>query len=498
MVDFSFTAQFDKRKAADILVIPVIQYEKKVQLAFKSPSLSILPVIDLPLSDHKGKEGEILVAYPNKEKEKRWLLVGLGHQDKITVEGLRRAYACVVKFCHTKGWGNLNLLSPSLSNIDESSVMQGVSEGIFFTNYRFDHYKQQNNASSAESTPKLITHLNFIGFNRKDHDQVARSAYISQGVDLARNLINTNACEVTPQYLAQTAKDIAAQFKGNVKAHIYDKRWIEQQKMGLFLAVNQGSMQDPAFIVLEYKGNSKSKDHTVIVGKGVTYDTGGLNLKPTGSMETMKCDMSGAAAVLGTILALAHLKVKVNVTAVIAATENAIDAKSYKPGDVYTGYSGKSVEIGNTDAEGRLTLADALAYSCKELKPSRIIDLATLTGAMVIALGHEASGIMSNNDKLVQGLFEAGEQSFDRVWRLPLYEEYKEQIKSDIADLKNTGGRPGGSITAGLFLQEFIGEIPWAHIDIAGTAFLPKPRTYHTTLATGVGVRLLVSFFENL
>jgi len=236
----------------------------------------------------------------------------------------------------------------------------------------------------------------------------------------------------------------------------------------------------------------------VIVGKGITFDTGGLNLKPTGGMETMKCDMAGAATVLGVIQAASMLGLKVNVTGVIASTENCIDAKSYKPGDVYEGYAGKSVEIGNTDAEGRLVLADALAYTEKNLKPTRIIDLATLTGAVEVALGNEATGLLSNNDALSDLIASCGGITGERVWRLPMYEEYKDQLKSDVADIKSTGGRSAGCITAAVFLHEFVGKTPWVHLDIAGTAFLNDGKRYLPKHATGVGVRLLISLLEKL
>ncbi|MCB1135296.1 MAG: leucyl aminopeptidase, partial [Chlamydiia bacterium] len=257
------------------------------------------------------------------------------------------------------------------------------------------------------------------------------------------------------------------------------------------------SCNEPAFIIMQHKGDPRSKDHTVIVGKGVTYDTGGLNLKPTGSMEDMKCDMSGAAVAFGTLYAAAKLGLKKNLSVVVAATENSIGSRSYKPGDVYSSYLGKTVEIGNTDAEGRLTLADALAYANKNLHPTRMIDLATLTGAMLIALGEEASGLMSNDDTLAEQLKQAGERTFERVWRLPLFDEYKDQLKSEIADISNIGGRHAGSITAGIFLKEFVGDTPWAHLDIAGTAYLSKARRYHPKNGTGIGVRLLIDYLEN-
>jgi leucyl aminopeptidase len=301
---------------------------------------------------------------------------------------------------------------------------------------------------------------------------------------------------VTPAFLAQTAVVVSKKFP-EIKTTIFDKKRIEKEKMGLLLAVARGSPNEPAFIIMSYMGDPRSKDHTVVIGKGVTFDTGGLNLKPTGSMETMRDDMSGAAATIGILASSASLKLKVNVTGVIAAAENAIDGLSYKPGDVYTSYAGKTVEIGNTDAEGRLTLADAISYSLKHLKPSRLIDFATLTGAMVVALGEGISGFFSNDDKLANQLTDAGLRTNELLWRLPLHAPYKDQLRSDIADLKNTGGRAAGAVTAALFLEAFVEKMPWAHIDIAGTAFGSKEQNYLPKNGIGVGVRLIIDFLKN-
>ncbi|MGE5196112.1 MAG: leucyl aminopeptidase family protein, partial [Anaerolineae bacterium] len=276
------------------------------------------------------------------------------------------------------------------------------------------------------------------------------------------------------------------------------KKELEQEKMGLILAVNRGSNREPVLIILEYLGDEKSKERTAVIGKGITYDTGGLNIKPTGSMETMKSDMAGAAAVLGLIKAAIATGLKANIIGVIASTENAVGPLSYKPGDVYTSFSGKTVEISNTDAEGRLVLADAISYTQERLKPTRLIDLATLTGGILIALGEEAAGLFSNDDHLASELLAAGENTYERLWRFPLFNEYKEAVKSSIADLKNSGGRKASSITAAMFLQCFVKNIPWAHLDIAGTAYLTDARLYHPTPATGYGVRLLIDFFESL
>ena len=339
--------------------------------------------------------------------------------------------------------------------------------------------------------------VSLIAVIPKAREPLAETVALLEAVERTRDLVNGNSEEVTPQKLAEVAQEIARNHP-KVKTTIFDKRRIEKEKMGLLLAVNQGSARDPVFMITRYQGAPGSKEHTVLVGKGITYDTGGLNLKPGDSMETMRDDMAGAAVVLNTIAALAAAKIPVNCTAVVASTENCIDAKAYRPGDVFSGYAGKTVEIGNTDAEGRLVLADALAYACKNLEPTRLIDVATLTGGIVIALGEEMAGLWSNNDHLADQLIVSSNQTYERLWRMPLVEEYKRKLKSDIADLRNIAGRPGTSIKAALFLQEFVdSKIPWAHLDIAAVAFLSERSRYIGKQATGFGVRLLYHFLAS-
>jgi leucyl aminopeptidase len=418
----------------------------------------------------------------------------LGPEEKVTTEKLRRSYAALTEFSIKKKIPDLNLVLPKISGLDEEASLRGVVEGLLLANYTFDQLKHD---SIKEEKTELLKKVHLIGGGKNTLAYAQKCLTICDGVYLARDLINGNADDVNPDHLVQVAKGFAKTLS-HVKTTVFGRKEIEKEKMGLLLAVSRGSARDPAFIICEYKGNPKSKDHTVLVGKGVTYDTGGLNLKPTGSMEEMKCDMSGAAVALATLYTAANLGLKVNLTAVVPACENGIDASSYKPGDVYKSYSGKTVEIGNTDAEGRLILADALAFANDHLKPTRLIDFATLTGAMVIALGHETTGLMSNDDSIAKSLIQAGNETFERVWRLPLFEEYKDQLKSDIADIRNIGGRPAGSITAALFLQEFVGKTPWAHLDIAGTAHTNEKRRYHLKQGSGIGVRLMIEFLENL
>ena len=278
-------------------------------------------------------------------------------------------------------------------------------------NYTFDKLRGR---TLKEKAPVLLSHVNFVGASKESLKAAKKALTICKGVYFTRDLVNGNADDVTPQYIGEVAKELAKDFP-SIKTTVFDKKRIEQEKMGLLLAVARGSAVDPAFIIAEYTGKPGAKDHTVLVGKGVTFDTGGLNLKATGSMETMKYDMAGAATALGILYAVASLGLKMNVTVVIPTTENCIGSRSYKPGDVYRAYNGKTVEICNTDAEGRLILADALAYTVKNLKPTRIIDFATLTGAIEIALGSEAVGLMCNNGKIEADLIRAGNETFERV-----------------------------------------------------------------------------------
>ena len=332
---------------------------------------------------------------------------------------------------------------------------------------------------------------------QKSQQAIAAVATIVNNVNLVRDLINGPPSIVTPEYMAQTAKKEIAN-KPYTKITIFDKKLLEKNKMNCILGVSQGSVNEPKLIIAEYTPPKYTKT-IVIVGKGVTYDSGGINLKPTGYLETMKDDMSGAAIVLATVKTAAELKLPVKLVALAPCVENMPSGSALKPGDVLVGASGKSIEIGNTDAEGRLILSDALHYAAT-YKPDYIIDLATLTGACIVALGNLCCAIMSNNDTLKQAITKAGKETNEKVWELPLIEEYKDDIKSDIADIKNIGAGKGeaGTITAGLFLSEFVGDYKWMHIDIAGPVWTTKGSAYTQKGATGYGVRLMTQFLIEL
>ncbi len=479
---------FEKRESADVLVVPFWEGgQEAASLGGLKDSLKVV----LQSGDFKGKSSETLFAYVEGGKESRVLLLGLGKEEKATLETFRKAYAQAARSMHGVKAKSGNFFFPKISDLDHDDVVNAAFEGILLANYAFHQLK----GTSLKDAYPLIEKMSWIGLESKDKPILDQAIKIVDGVNFARDLVNGNADDVTPAFLAETAMQMA-KVSSKIKATIYDKKWLEEQKMGLILAVNRAAKVDPFLIEVSFHNNPSSKEHIVLVGKGVTYDTGGLSLKPTDGMLGMKCDMAGAAAVLATLRTVALLDLKVNITVVVPTVENAIDARSYKLGDVYRSYLGKTVEINNTDAEGRLILADALSYVVKHLKPTYVIDLATLTGNVVMALGEQMAGFCANDESLATQLTDAANMTSDLLWRLPLFNEYKESFKSDIADMVNSGGRDAGSIKGALFLQEFIGSAKWAHIDIAGAAYWSKPKYYHPTKATGYGVRLLVAFLK--
>lgn len=487
---FAIAQNYSKRPKADLIVVPFFQGKKEAEPSVNLPELKgdITPV--LKAGDFTGKEGSTLLAYLSGKTEKRILFLGLGEEKSCTLETLRRSFGAAMKRCQNKKWPHINLILPQCKKFAIAEVTRAVSEGVGLCAYVFEEWKAK----------KELYHVKkIILVGAKDPQILKKTEGILSGVNLSRDLINRNALDITPQALAAEAQKLAKKFS-SVKATILTKKEIEKEKMGLLLAVASGSRVDPALIIAEYRGDPSSEDLTMIVGKGITFDTGGINLKPTNFVEDMRADMSGGAAALGIIQAAATIQLKRNLVILVPATENAIDARSYKPGDVYRSYKGTTVEITNTDAEGRLVLADALSYGQKRFAPARIIDMATLTGAIVIALGDYRAGLFSNNEKFAKLCEQAADKTGELVWRMPLDPEYKKLLKSDIADLKNASTiRMAGSITAATFLKEFIEQnTPWIHLDIAGTAFLDKPRDYHLTLATGAGVRLVIELLECL
>lgn len=486
--------KLSERAYADALILPYLQKEKgDVFPAFIEKSFSKWTSDPLKLKDFEGRLGEIFLVYPKSAKEKRIIMLGLG--EELSTESLRRAYAKLTSYCHAHLIKKINLLVPKISKFPEDALIQGISEGLFLTNYVFENLK---GASSKKTS--LLTHASFLSLSTQKKKKIDKWKSLSEGVCLARDLVNDNADAINAKTLEKVAKKLEKDFT-KIKTVILDKKKLEKENLKLMLAVNRGARVDPSLIILNYQGNPGEKEAATIVGKGITYDTGGIQLKPSnGSIINMKCDMSGAAAVLGTLYAAAKLDLALNLVGIIPACENAIGPESYKPGDVYESYLGKTVEIISTDAEGRLVLADALAYAQDHFQSEHLIDLATLTGGVVAALGNKLTGLMTNNPQMARKIMVASEKSGENIWELPLYSEYKECLKSSVADLQNTSRTPGypSAIVAGLFLQEFVKNTSWAHLDIAGTAYLSDPKYYHKTKATGVGVRLVIAFLEEL
>ena len=478
-----------ERKSADVVVVPVWQDKKQALLACALKEFDATIKFPLESGDFCGKEGETLLLYQKGGLEKRLLLLGLGERSLCLPETLRCSYALAVKAMRVKKMKSANILLPKVETIKEDILCKAVAEGIFLANYSFDQWKEEKHPG--------LEKVCFCGMDREGAALLKKTEIVSQTVTFVRDLVNGNADDIDANLLKKIAKDYEKEY-ASVKTTILDKKALEKEKMGLMLAVGRAATCDPALIILEYRGNPKSKKTIAIVGKGITYDTGGLNIKVNAGMEMMKCDMAGAAVALGIIRAAAELKLKVNLISTLAVAENAIGPNSYKPGDVYRSYCGKTVEITNTDAEGRLVLADAISYIEKNYAPTQMIDFATLTGGVVVALGEEATGLFSNNDTLAAALEKAGERTHERLWRLPLYPEYKEYLKSPIADIKNSGSKKASAGSGATFIQFFVKNVPWAHLDIAGTAYLSELKPYHPTSATGIGIRLLIDFFEHL
>lgn len=429
------------------------------------------------------------------------LVVGLGTEKKpITLESLRRAGASICPMVKTIAAKSIaiELLGKAESELPAAHALQAIAEGLQLAAYQYDALK-------SEKKPFPLVHARvLVGAKNGEQGPPAKTAALEKALEVAsalsdatmwaRDLVNTPPRDMTPQALAAAAKKI----KG-VHVKVLHRPDIEALKMGAYLSVADGAKEPPAFIEMTYTPPQKAKKVLALVGKGVTFDSGGLSLKPAKSMETMKCDMAGAAAVIAFMRVLADLKPAIEVRGYVAATENMVDGGATKPGDVVRAMSGKTIEVLNTDAEGRLTLADALHYAVtRPIKPHYIIDMATLTGACLVALGERCTAAMGTAPELIEKLKHAGENAGEMIWELPLIEDYAEDLKSTVADLQNTGGRYAGTITGGLFLKEFVGDTKWVHLDIAGSAWTDKPLSYCPKGGTGAMVRTLWELIKSL
>lgn len=423
------------------------------------------------------------------------IVVGLGEEKKYTPEVLRRSANRAIEVMKQLNIHEGALVVPRSRVVHADEAVVAMSEGVVLGNYAFDRYRSKPEGESPYELHSVRIAVPSV--TKSLETKLAETMLVAEGVLYARDLENENSDVMTPAAFEEEVRKAARQYKLKIK--VFQEEELLENNMHLIHAVGRGADVPPRLILIEYRGRRDKKNDLALVGKGITFDSGGINLKPEGYLHQMHIDMAGAATVLSTIMAAARLKLKVNIIGAMALAENAVDGKSYKPGSVLKSHAGKSVEINNTDAEGRLVLGDALSYVATEYQPSYLVDVATLTGAVMVALGSEAAGLFTNSDKLRRELFAAANRTAERIWELPLYEEYEEEIKGTFGDLRNTGKSRGyaGSAAGAMFLQHFTHDIPWAHLDIAGTAILDRKRDYMPMNGTGYGVRLLVDFLRN-
>lgn len=443
-----------------------------------------------------GKLGEMTLLHSmDRLAAARVLVVGLGKEKELSPVRIRGVTAEASRYLRKVGVKRFATIThgAGIGGTDAEKAAQAVTEGAILGLYTFRKHQ------TREPEQKDIEEILIVERDRQKLPQLRRGCatgrILAEATNLARDMANEPGNYMTPTTLAEVAGKVAQDHGLEIK--VLDRKDMDALGMGALLGVAQGSRQPPKFIILSYKGTRASKTPLGLIGKGITFDSGGISIKPSEGMGDMKGDMAGGAAVIAAMRAVAQLKPKINVTALVPSTENLPDGAAVKPGDILKAMNGKTIEVVNTDAEGRLILADALSYA-STLKLSPLVDVATLTGACHVALGDVCSGAFTNNQELVEKVIKAGDESGERIWQMPMDDDYKEQNKSDVADIKNTGGRWGGAITAAQFLAEFVGETPWVHLDIAGTDRSDKDKRFLVKGATGVTVRTLVNLVLSL
>lgn len=469
-----------------LVVVPVFVGDK---------TLKEYPVVS---EDFDAKFGKTQLLYTDPGNgAARVLLLGLGERKQFTLVRLQRAFGIATIAAQQKKLSVFGVMMHEAFFKKCTPMVLGehVARAILSAAYSFDSYK--SNEDRHVTPIEAVTLLQVPAIRRAALEKgLVSGTAIAKAITLVRTLGNTPPMTMTPTKLAEAAMDVAAEFPKTVRCEVFERSQMIEMGMGGLLGVAQGSIEPPKFIVLEYNNASKHAAPIVLVGKGITFDSGGISIKPADKMDEMKFDMLGGATVIGTLWAVAALQLRVHVVGLVPATENLPGGSAYRPGDILRTMSGKTIEVLNTDAEGRIILADALSYAA-QLKPRMCVDLATLTGACVVALGTERAGLFSPDTKVANALLAAAEHTGDQVWRMPLGEEYSDAIVSEVADVKNTGGRDGGASTAAAFLAEFV-SYPWAHLDIAGTGWNMKPKPWLRAGATGHGVHLLVEFLRSV
>lgn len=488
--------------SCDLLIYCLEQGSKnKLKIGQASVSKELKNIVEL--GDFTGKANESLLLYPSKAGKhnitaNRVFVLGLGKSADRSASELREQCRITggmiaAKAAEVKA-KKLCLSLPSVTGMRDEVVVECIFEGMLLGDYRFLKYKKEDTDKSRFGGVKEIAVAASSGLKglRRGMKKAEHSALAARA---ARDMANEPGNGWTPGSFAAYARKLAGKY--TMKCTVLEKKDMKRLKMGGLLGVNQGSAEPPKMVILEYRTAKKKADTLLIVGKGLTFDSGGVSLKPAAGMQDMKYDMCGGAAALSTMRVVGEEKPDVNVVAIIPATDNMSGSSALKPGDIISHYGGTTAEIVNTDAEGRLILADALAYGIKTFSPTCVVDLATLTGAVIVGLGHHRTGLLGNNQSLVERLLVAGKECGEPLWQLPLDKEYVKQIDSDVADIKNTGGRDAGTITAAAYLQKFVGDTPWSHMDIAGTAWDFTKKSYIPKGPSGTGVRTLVGMIRS-
>ncbi|QPJ86239.1 leucyl aminopeptidase [Sarcina sp. JB2] len=487
---YNFLVKDTTIENADMIIVPLFEDNLNFRDEEINRKLKRLERREL----FNGDFGEILNITGVKDEIQNIIFLGLGEDEKLNKERLRRVFGKVQKYIESLKGKKIFIEFVKSKNISIEDSVRAMIEGLSLSNYKFNKYKSDR--EKIDETDVSIT----IGGHNLEHkdysDIVEESKILVETVFNARDLVNEPSNVIYPETLAEEAVKFSKRYGFEIE--IINHKKIEELQMNSFLAVGKSSIHKPKVIVMRYFGDKDNLDQKLgLIGKGLTYDSGGYSLKPSNSMVDMKSDMGGAATVIGAISAIAKRKLKINVVAVVAACENVIGNEAYKPGDIISSMAGKNIEILNTDAEGRLTMIDAVTYAIREEHITEIIDVATLTGAALVALGNDVTAVVTNNDSFYKELEKAFTSTGEKMWNLPNFDDYKTLIKSDIADLKNTGGRYGGTITAGLFVGEFVENKPWLHLDIAGPAYITVPWDYCPKGGTGAGVRTLYELAKN-
>ena len=481
------------KKKTQILCGFVLENSNKV-LGINKFDTKISAAINQSLKDMEGKLGKLsIIPVPGKNPAQRILLAGLGKKENLTNDTIRLVSGKIAQKARELKLKEFSIITPPSFVTDQVSSVSQIVEGSKIALYKFDKFKTKK----VNNSPNLTI---IVSKSNKILHAIKTAEIIADGVIFTKSIANLPPNECTPTTLANFAKIISK--KNKMKCSIISESELKKKGFGGISAVGQGSKNESRLIILEHNHGPKNEKPIVLVGKAVTFDTGGISLKPGDKMDEMKFDKCGGCTVIGIMKAVSELKLPINIVGIVPSVENMPSGESFRPGDIIKLYNGKTAEILNTDAEGRLILADALSYGEKHYSPKVIIDFATLTGACIVALGNNVAGIVSNNEKLTKKINESSKRTTEEVWELPLTQDFMDMIKSDVADMKNVGiGRAAGTITAAAFLRNAIEDTPWVHIDIAGVAWTQaatKEKSYNPKGATGFGVRLILDYLQNL